>query len=153
MTALEGALIAAGVDTSRQSGPTSNEVLSVIRPALEGQGFEVERSRSSLRRPVLWGAAGGEDLTYEVDAVHDEHGVVVEVEAGRSMSGGNAVYRDLLRSALIETADHLLLVVPMQYHSGKTPEQVYAATTELVDAIYASGRLALPFKSVVVLGY
>ena len=153
VTAVEQALRTAGIDTTRGAGPTSNEVLAAIRPALEERGFEVERRRSSLRRPVLWGDDGQATTTYEVDAVHDRDRVVVEVEAGRSLSGGNAVYRDLLRSALIETADHLLLVVPVLYHSGSTPEQVFEGARSLVDAIYASGRLELPFESVVVLGY
>jgi hypothetical protein len=38
-------------------------------------------------------------LAYRVDAVHDELGVLVEVEAGRG--AGQPVYLDLIRAALI----------------------------------------------------
>jgi hypothetical protein len=51
---------------------------------------------------------GRERVAYEVDAVHDELGILVEVEAGRG-ARGNAVYRDLVRSSLIVDQRFLML--------------------------------------------
>lgn len=51
---------------------------------------------------------------HEVDAVHDELGVVVEIEAGRG-ARGNAVYRDLIRASLIVDARFLAIGVMRSY--------------------------------------
>src|SRR6266496_3744003 len=53
---------------------------------------------------------GRERVAYEVDAVHDGLGIVLEVEAGRG-ARGNAVYRDLVRSSLIVDQRFLVLGV------------------------------------------
>jgi hypothetical protein len=55
--------------------------------------------------------------------VHDELGVVLEVEAGRG-ARGNAVYRDLIRTSLIVGVRYLALGVMLQYRhqsGGKRP--------------------------------
>jgi hypothetical protein len=75
-----------------------------------GLGFEVERGKrasAKIRRPVLFGEQGVSRVTYEVDAVHDDLGILVEIEAGRGWMG-NAVYRDLVRSALVVDARYLV---------------------------------------------
>jgi len=78
--------VADQIDSSKVDGLTSDSVLAVLRPGLEAIGYEVEagkRADQKIRRPVLFGERGAERVAYEVDAVHDELGVVVEVEAGR----------------------------------------------------------------------
>ncbi|MGH9116693.1 MAG: hypothetical protein ACRD0A_02085 [Acidimicrobiales bacterium] len=78
-------------------------MLLKLRPGLEALGYTVEASKKradKVRRPVLFGESGSERVAYEVDAVHDELGVLLEVEAGRGAMG-NAVYRDLIRTSLI----------------------------------------------------
>ncbi len=96
----------AGIDTATVlEGITSDAVLRAIRPGLEAIGFEVERSKLAsdrITRPVLFGGSGRPVVTYEVDAVHDALGIVVEVEAGRGAMS-NAVYRDLIRASLSST--------------------------------------------------
>ena len=86
---------------------TSDRVLSLLRPGLLKLGYEVEAGKTAaqkIRRPVLFGVQGAVRVAYEVDAVHDELGVVVEVEAGRG-ARGNAIYRDLIRASLIVGPD------------------------------------------------
>jgi hypothetical protein len=100
---------------------TSDRVLTVLRPCLEKIGYLVESGkhrRELIRRPVLFGDHGSERVAYEVDAVHDKLGVVVEIEAGRG-ARGNAVYRDLIRTSLIVGARFLALGV-MQAYRHKT---------------------------------
>jgi hypothetical protein len=74
---------------------TSDHVLAFLRLGLTELGYEVEAGKhkaEKIRRPVLFGDQGRERVAYEVDAVHDGLGVLVEVEAGRG-ARGNAVYR------------------------------------------------------------
>jgi hypothetical protein len=91
------------IETAEVKELTSNVVLSHIAPGLTAAGYVVETGKKAgekVRRPILFGEQGRPRVTYEVDAVHDELGIVVEVEAGRG-ARGNAVYRDLIRTSLI----------------------------------------------------
>lgn len=151
--------VADQIDSTKVDGLTSDSVLAVVRPGLEELGYEVEagkRAAQKIRRPVLFGERGAERVAYEVDAVHDELGVVVEVEAGRG-ARGNAVYRDLIRASLIVRAEYLVLGVMAEYRhqsGGKmTTVHSYREAKEQLDAIYASGRLQLPFKGILLIGY
>jgi hypothetical protein len=138
---------------------TSDKVLAFLRPGLEGLGYAVETGKhkdEKIRRPVLFGERGAERVAYEVDAVNDQLGVIVEVEAGRG-ARGNAVYRDLVRASLIVGARYLALGVMQEYRhqSGGRPIAVesYREAKDQLDAIYASGRLRLPFEGVLLFGY
>jgi hypothetical protein len=105
---------------------------------------------------VLFGERGTELVAYEVDAVHDELGVLVEVEAGRG-ARGNAVNRDLVRTSLIVDARFLALGVMRSYRhltGGKeTDVASYRETKGQLDAVYASARLKLPFEGLLLFGY
>lgn len=122
-------------------------------------GYEVESGKhraEKIRRPVLFGDQGGERVAYEVDAVHDDLGVVVEVEAGRG-ARGNAIYRDLIRASLIGGAKYLALGVMLEYRHRQAGRPIavesYRDAKDQLDAIYASGRLRLPFEGVLLFGY
>jgi hypothetical protein len=138
---------------------TSDKVLATLLPGLLALGYEVEagkRAGQKIRRPVLFGESGNERVAYEIDAVHDELGIVVEVEAGRG-ARGNAIYRDLIRASLIVGARFLALGVMQEYRhnqNGKVVRvQSYREARDQLDAIYASGRLRLPFEGVLLFGY
>jgi hypothetical protein len=97
------------IDSTAVSALTSDKVLAFLRPGLVGLGYEVEAGKKAsekIRRPVLFGEQGTERVAYEVDAVHDDLGILVEVEAGRG-ARGNAIYRDLIRASLIVGASLL----------------------------------------------
>lgn len=147
------------IDTRDNRGVTSDKALLALEPGLRALGYEVEASktrRDKIRRPVLFGEGGEEVLTWEVDAVHDALGVVVEVEAGRG-ARSNAVYRDLIRTSLIIDVKFLALGVQLAYRHDTDGRPVtvhsFAETKTLLDAIYASGRLQLPFEGVLLFGY
>jgi hypothetical protein len=149
----------AQIDSAKVDGLTSDRVLAVLRPGLVRLGYEVEsgkRKADRIRRPVLFADRGSERVAYEVDAVNADDGVLVEIEAGRG-ARGNAIYRDLIRSSLIVDARFLVLGVMREYRhlSGGRPISVnsYRDAKDLLDALYASGRLALPFEGILVLGY
>jgi hypothetical protein len=140
---------------------TSDGVLKEISPGLQALGFRVETSKAhdeKVARPVLFGENGTASVTYEVDGVHDELGIVLEVEAGRGAQN-NAAYRDIIRASLIVNANYLTLLMPLVYRfggrEGGRPQQVaaYDDARNMLDAIYASRRLPLPFKGVLLVGY
>ena len=121
-------------------------------------GYRVELSKARVDKialPVLFGDQGRPRVQYEVDAVHDDLGVVVEIEAGRGAKS-NAGYRDLIRAALLADARFFVLGMPLEYRSGKARVEVtraYADARDQLDAIYASQRLALPFAGLLLFGY
>lgn len=149
----------AAIDSRTVDGLGSNDVLAALRRGLEGQGYKVEggrRREQLIHRPVLFGEGGIPRLEYQVDAVHDEHGILVEIEAGRG-ARGNALYRDLVRSSLVVGARFLVLGMMIEYRhrsGGKTIKtRSYKEARDLLDAVYASGRLGLPFEGVLLVGY
>lgn len=152
--------VRADIDTAKvRDSLTSDTVLGHLRPGLVALGYEVEASKSRadrIRRPVLFGPRGAERVAYEVDAVHDELGIVVEIEAGRGAQS-NAVHRDLIRASLIVDARFFALGVMGHYrfHSGTRSVETasYEDARAQLDAIYASGRLQLPFEGVLLFGY
>jgi len=147
------------LDTRTVDALTSDKVLAVLRPGLVDLGYEVEAGKKNaqkIRRPVLFGDQGVERVAYEVDAVQDELGILVEIEAGRG-ARGNAVYRDLVRASLIVGATFLVIGVMLEYRintGGKTViVRSFEDSKNQLDAIYASGRLGLPFQGVLLFGY
>ncbi|MGN6245740.1 MAG: hypothetical protein ACTHQ3_18985 [Motilibacteraceae bacterium] len=147
------------IDSEHSAGLRSDAVLAALAPGLTALGYHVEAGKSAadkIRRPVLFGEQGVETVTYEVDAVHDELGVVVEVEAGRG-ARSNATYRDLIRTSLIVDAQHLALLVPNIYRVRSAGREIqvpaYREARDLLTALYASQRLHLPFAGVLLLGY
>lgn len=153
------AAAAGSITSGSVSGLTSDKVLAVLRPGLEGLGYRVESGKTREDRitlPVLFGDQGHARVRYDVDAVHDELGVIVEVEAGRG-ARGNAVYRDLVRASLIVDARFLALGVMTAYRHKSSGKDIvvhsYAETKDQLDAIYASQRLRLPFDGILLFGY
>lgn len=147
------------IESKATNDLTSDRVLAYLRPGLVALGYEVEAGKKKadrIRRPVLFGDQGAPRVSYDVDAVHDQLGVLVEVEAGRG-ARGNAIYRDLIRSSLIVGARYLALGVMQEYRhlSGGKPVAVrsYGEAKDQLDAIFASGQLKLPFAGILLFGY
>ena len=70
---------------------------------------------------------------------------------------GNAVYRDLVRTSLIADADYLALGVMLEYsYKSKGRDIVskdFSHTKDLLDAVFSSQKLILPFKGILLFGY
>ena len=133
----------------------SDEVLEHIRIPLENLGWEIERGKTKaqkIERPVLHGDNGTPRVKYEIDGWHNSHKAVMEVESGRGWQG-NAVYRDLIRASIMQEVDYLLLGVRQQYKYANVTQNDFEKTREQLEAIYASGRLQLPFKGILVFGW
>jgi hypothetical protein len=80
----------------------------------------------------------------------------LEVEAGRATMG-NAAYRDLIQASLMLDARFLALAVPVEYRykSGARTarEPSYVKTYSVIEALYGSPRLNLPFEGLLLIGY
>ena len=50
-------------------------------------------------------------------------------------------------------ADYLILAMMLEYRTGKTVMRSYEQTRNRLDAIYASDRLKLPLKGLLLVGY
>lgn len=137
-----------------KTGLSSDNVLKELSPGLTALGYAVESGKTKaakISRPVLFGENGVAEVSYEIDAFHDQLGVAVEVEAGRG-AANNADYRDLVRTSLILDADFLAMLMPITYRSTMAI-QAYSRARGQLDAIYASSRLRLPFRGVLLVGY
>jgi hypothetical protein len=137
----------------------SNDVLDAIAAGLQQLGFVVEQGKKKtgkLPRPVFFGDEGKYLRTYEIDAFEAVEGIALEVEAGRATMG-NAIYRDLIQASLMLDARFLTLAVPTayRYKSGArtVTEPSYDKTYSVVEAIYGSPRLNLPFEGLLLIGY
>lgn len=78
------------------------------------------------------------------------------MEAGRGRHGG-AFFRDLVRTSLIVGAKYLVLGMLLEYRYRAAGKEVKGADYDWalheLDAVYASGRLGLPFDGVLLFGY
>ena len=148
----EVAVIEPRISTVDQStGLHSDDVLLELAAGLRRLGYDVESSRSAadrIRRPVLFGSNGRAEVSYDIDAFHDGDGIVVEVEAGRAPSN-NATYRDIIRASLI--LDAVTYRFTNRGQLASVP--VFARGLDLLSALYASQRLPLPLRGVLLVGY
>jgi hypothetical protein len=147
------------IDTTRGLQKKSDEVLTILRPHLEDLRFEVERGKKvgeKIQRPALFGEMGEPGHKYEVDAYRQDDGIVLEIEAGRAIKG-NAIYRDLIQMSLMLDARFAIIAMPQLYRHKRTATTVevpsYASGRRLLEAIYASPRLHLPFDGILLVGY
>ncbi len=147
------------IDTAHYQGLHSDGILAHLSPGLLELGYAVETSKKAvdkIERPVLFGDEGEPRVHYQIDAWLSDLGVVVEVEAGRGWMG-NAFYRDLIRTSLIVGSRYLAIAMMDHYvyASGgkKLTSHDFELTRDQLDAIFASGRLQLPFEGVLLVGY
>jgi len=130
---------------------SSNSVLAVMRPSLTKIGFRVEsgkRSVDKIQVPVLFGENGRLEKSFDVDAYHSVERCVIEVEAGRAVSNYQFL-KNIFQASLMADVDYLVLAVRQVYRGGKD----YQAVKTFLEAIYSSGRLQLPLKGILLVGY
>ena len=129
----------------------SDEVLAVLRPSLEGLDFRVEKSKKKLDKisvPVLFGREGSVSKSFEADAFSEQHGFVLEIEAGRAIAN-NAFLKDLFQACMMRDVRYFGVAVRNDYRQSNDFERMIG----FFDALYASQRLNLPFEGMVGVGY
>ena len=134
---------------------SSNDVLAVVADDLEANGYLVEKSKRAedlIRIPVLFGEQGALEKEFYADAYHPEARIVLEVEAGRA-AANNQFLKDLFEACMMEDSEYLCIAVRKQYAGGGVNSQDYDRVCAFLRTLYASNRLQLPLKGVMVLGY
>jgi hypothetical protein len=143
---------AAAIDSKKNHGVKSNDALAALKPGLESKGFEIEDKTNRIARPVLFEENGAIEVEYRVDGYHPDFRVVLEVEAGRG-AANNADYRDLIRTSLMVDSEYLVLAMMVEYKTSGQVIRSYEKTRKRIDAIYASDRLELGLKGILLVGY
>lgn len=129
----------------------SDGVLALMRPGLQTLGFEVEtgkKANQKIKVPVLFGRNGSVEKAFEADAWHRGEKVVVEVEAGRGYLN-NQFLKDLFQACMMHDVEYCAIAVRNKYIDSKDFESVVS----FFDTLYTSGRLILPLKGVLIIGY
>ena len=97
---------------------------------------------------MLFGKNGRVEKAFEADALHAASGFVLEVEAGRGFAN-NQFLKDLFEACMMHDVHLLGIGVRNVYRGDRDYERVIA----FFDSLYASRRLDLPLKGILVLGY
>lgn len=130
---------------------SSNQVLSILHKDLLNLKFDVEKSKSSenkLKVPVLFGKNGRLEKYFEADSYHKDTGTVLEVEAGRAVTNYQFL-KDLFQACMMHNTYYLVIAVRNKYRSSPDFDKVVA----FFDTLYVSGRLGLPLKGILIIGY
>jgi hypothetical protein len=129
----------------------SNDVLEIVGKDLEKLGFRVERGVTKKEKivvPVLFGRNGMPEKTFEADAYNRETQTVIEVEAGRGVLN-NQFLKDFFQACVMYNVEYLVIALRNMYKGSHDFDRVFA----FFDTIYASGRLQVPLKGLLILGY
>lgn len=133
----------------------SNAVLQILASDLESIGYSVEKGKKDedkIRVPVLFGEHGAAMQSFLADAYHPEAHIVVEVEAGRAVAN-HQFLKDLFEACMMHDSEYLCIAVRKQYTSSGKRSLDYDKVCTFFRTLYASNRLQLPLKGVMVLGY
>ena len=142
--------VASQIDSQTNELP-SNDVLAFTAPHLAAAGFIVEtgkKAKEKINVPVLFGLNGRLEKSFDADAYHQDGGFVVEVEAGRGVVN-NQFLKDLFQACMMHDVFYLAIAVRNAYRGNRDFEIV----CRFMDTLYASQRLELPLRGILVVGY
>ena len=129
----------------------SNTVLEAVRLGLESIGFTVERGKRAdekIHVPVLYGMNGQTQLAFDADAFHPDMKYVIEVEAGRAVVNYQFL-KDFFEACTMSDAEYLCIAVRNNYKNRRDFEKVCS----FFDVLFLSGRLGIPLKGILIVGY
>ena len=141
--------------TSDEHTLDSNSVLFKVASDLESLGFDVERGKKEHQKvsvPVLFGRNGRVEKSFDVDAWHKQERFVLEVEAGRATIN-HQFLKDLFEACLMHEVDYFCVAVRNIYMAANIKNPDFERVITFFETLYASRRLQLPLKGVMVLGY
>ena len=139
------------IKSIKNVGQTSNEVLSKISRDLQAIGFQVETGKTAdakVKIPVLFGANGKVEKSFEADGYDAKNKVVIEVEAGRGVTN-HQFLKDLFQACVMQDVDYLVIAVRNDYRGSDD----YSKVITFLETLYASQRLKLPLTGVLIIGY
>lgn len=130
---------------------SSDGVLKVLSDDLEQLNFKVEKSKASIDKikvPVLFSLNNRIDKFFDADAVSQDGKIVIEVEAGRAYRN-NQFLKDIFQACMMPNVDYLVIAVRNHYHNSDDFKSIF----QFLETLYVSGRLQLPLKGIVLIGY
>jgi hypothetical protein len=141
--------------TSDEHKFNSNEALALVAPHLKALGFAVESGKKKVEKisvPVLYGNSGTIDKSFDADAYHEEGKFVIEVEAGRGLVNYQFL-KDLFQACMMDEVEYLCIALRNVYVAGGIKSQDFNHVVRWFDTLYASNRLQLPLKGILIIGY
>ena len=129
----------------------SDEVLKEIADDLKKLGFRVEGSKASkdkIKIPVLFSLNNKIDKFFDADALSSDGRIVLEVEAGRAYTN-NQFLKDVFQACMMYGVDYLMLAVRNDYRNNPDFKKIF----NFFETLYINGRLQLPLKGIVLIGY
>jgi hypothetical protein len=136
---------------SPENNLNSDGVLKVISNDLKLLGFKVEESKTSedkIKVPVLFSLNNRIDKFFDADAVSEDGRIVLEVEAGRAFVN-NQFLKDVFQACMMYGVDYLMLAVRNDYRGNNDFNKIF----QFFETLYINGRLQLPLKGIVLIGY
>ena len=136
---------------SDESDLSSNRVLAAVSAELLQLGYRVETSKKfadKIQVPVLFGRNGLVEKAFEADAYDPATGTVLEIEAGRAVAN-HAFLKDLFQACMMQDVNYAAIAVRIVYRGSKDFDRVIS----FFDTLYASRRLTLPLRGVLIIGY
>lgn len=136
---------------SPQNNLNSDSVLKAICDDLEKLNFKVEKSKSSVDKikvPVLFSINNRIDKFFDADAVSQDGRIVIEVEAGRAFRN-NQFLKDIFQACMMPNVEYLVIAVRNHYYNSDDFKSIF----QFLETLYISGRLQLPLKGIVLIGY
>lgn len=130
---------------------SSNEVLEHVRNGLEDLDFQIEKGKKSddkIKVPVLFGQNGKLEQSFDADGYNNLFKTVIEVEAGRAVANYQFL-KDLFQACMMYDVDYLIIAIRNDYRGNPDFQKVIT----FFNTLYASGRLHLPLKGILIIGY
>lgn len=139
---------------SPENNYSSNEVLEILRKDLEMIGFEVEKGKKKDEKiiiPVLYGLRGTKKKRFEADAYNKKTMTLLEVE-GVACVANYLFLKDLFEACLMQNVDYLVIAMRnIRYEHSRNKD--FRFVNNFLDTLYASNRLKLPLKGILIIGY
>ena len=136
---------------SPENNLNSNGVLKAIANDLKLLNFKVEQSKAKddkIKVPVLFSLNNKIDKFFDADAVSADGKIVLEVEAGRAYVN-NQFLKDVFQACMMPSVDYLILAVRNDYRGNDDFSKIF----QFFETLYINGRLQLPLKGIVLIGY
>ncbi|GHT84801.1 hypothetical protein FACS189420_8470 [Bacteroidia bacterium] len=136
---------------SPENNLNSDGVLKIISDDLKELGFNVEESKArddKIKVPVLFSLNNRIDKFFDADAVSADGKIVLEVEAGRAYVN-NQFLKDVFQACMMYGVDYLMLAVRNDYRGNDDFSKIF----QFFETLYINGRLQLPLKGIVLIGY
>ena len=105
----------------------SNDVLTVVRPHIERNGYKVEKGKSDEEKidvPVLFGQDNKIDKSFYADALSSDGRIVIEVEAGQATEN-HRFLKDIFEACMMFDVEYLVLAVRNTYRNHNDFQRVF----------------------------